>query len=200
MSHRDSVTAPPEGARVTAGSPSTPIAAFEARERGLYGVQFHPEVLHTPQRAGDAEELPLRRRRGRASWTRGRGHRGAGRADPRAGRRAARALRALGRRRLGGRGAARAQGGRRPADLRLRRPRPPAQGRGGAGRGDVRRALPRAARARRRRERFLARLAGVDRPRGEAPTIGEEFIRVFEEEARRSATCRSSSRGRSTRT
>jgi GMP synthase (glutamine-hydrolysing) len=47
MSHRDSVTAPPEGARVTAGSPSTPIAAFEQPERGLYGVQFHPEVLHT---------------------------------------------------------------------------------------------------------------------------------------------------------
>jgi GMP synthase (glutamine-hydrolysing) len=48
MSHRDSVTAPPEGATVTASSPSTPIAAFEDRERGLYGVQFHPEVVHTP--------------------------------------------------------------------------------------------------------------------------------------------------------
>ena len=47
MSHRDSVTAAPTGARVTAGSPSTPIAAFEEPERGLYGVQFHPEVLHT---------------------------------------------------------------------------------------------------------------------------------------------------------
>jgi len=48
MSHRDSVTAPPEGARVVAGSPSTPIAAFEHAERKLYGVQFHPEVVHTP--------------------------------------------------------------------------------------------------------------------------------------------------------
>jgi GMP synthase (glutamine-hydrolysing) len=48
MSHRDSVTAPPEGARVVAGSSSTPIAAFEDPERGLYGVQFHPEVVHTP--------------------------------------------------------------------------------------------------------------------------------------------------------
>jgi GMP synthase (glutamine-hydrolysing) len=47
MSHRDSVTAPPEDAQVTASSPSTPIAAFEAPERGLYGVQFHPEVVHT---------------------------------------------------------------------------------------------------------------------------------------------------------
>jgi GMP synthase (glutamine-hydrolysing) len=48
MSHRDSVTAPPAGARVTAGSPSAPIAAFEDPERGVYGVQFHPEVVHTP--------------------------------------------------------------------------------------------------------------------------------------------------------
>jgi GMP synthase (glutamine-hydrolysing) len=48
MSHRDSVTAPPAGARVTAGSPAAPIAAFEDPERGVYGVQFHPEVVHTP--------------------------------------------------------------------------------------------------------------------------------------------------------
>jgi GMP synthase (glutamine-hydrolysing) len=48
MSHRDSVTAPPEGARVVASSPAAPIAAFEDPERRLYGVQFHPEVVHTP--------------------------------------------------------------------------------------------------------------------------------------------------------
>jgi GMP synthase (glutamine-hydrolysing) len=48
MSHRDSVTAPPTGAEVVAGSPSTPIAAFEDSERRVYGVQFHPEVRHTP--------------------------------------------------------------------------------------------------------------------------------------------------------
>jgi GMP synthase (glutamine-hydrolysing) len=48
MSHRDSVTAPPEGATVTGSSGAAPIAAFEDRERGLYGVQFHPEVVHTP--------------------------------------------------------------------------------------------------------------------------------------------------------
>jgi GMP synthase (glutamine-hydrolysing) len=48
MSHRDSVTAAPPGARVVAQSPSTPIAAFEDPEHGLYAVQFHPEVVHTP--------------------------------------------------------------------------------------------------------------------------------------------------------
>jgi GMP synthase (glutamine-hydrolysing) len=48
MSHRDSVSAAPTGASVVAGSPSTPIAAFEDPDRALYGVQFHPEVVHTP--------------------------------------------------------------------------------------------------------------------------------------------------------
>jgi GMP synthase (glutamine-hydrolysing) len=48
MSHRDSVVEPPAGARVVARSGSTPIAAFEAPERGLYGIQFHCEVVHTP--------------------------------------------------------------------------------------------------------------------------------------------------------
>jgi GMP synthase (glutamine-hydrolysing) len=48
MSHRDTVVSAPEGARVVATSTSTPVAAFESRERGWYGVQFHPEVVHTP--------------------------------------------------------------------------------------------------------------------------------------------------------
>jgi len=48
MSHRDLVVAPPEGAETTASSEAAPIAAFEARDRALYGVQFHPEVVHTP--------------------------------------------------------------------------------------------------------------------------------------------------------
>ena len=48
MSHRDTVVAAPAGSRVVASSPATPVAAFESRERGLFGVQFHPEVVHTP--------------------------------------------------------------------------------------------------------------------------------------------------------
>jgi GMP synthase (glutamine-hydrolysing) len=48
MSHRDSVTAAPEGSQVTASSSTTPIAAFEDGARQIYGVQFHPEVVHTP--------------------------------------------------------------------------------------------------------------------------------------------------------
>jgi GMP synthase (glutamine-hydrolysing) len=47
MSHGDAITAPPAGFVVTATSPGSPVAALEDRERGLYGVQFHPEVVHT---------------------------------------------------------------------------------------------------------------------------------------------------------
>ncbi|WP_345557998.1 glutamine-hydrolyzing GMP synthase [Nonomuraea rosea] len=47
MSHGDSVAAAPEGFAVTASTSETPVAAFEHVERGLYGVQFHPEVLHS---------------------------------------------------------------------------------------------------------------------------------------------------------
>jgi GMP synthase (glutamine-hydrolysing) len=48
MSHGDAVSAAPPGFAVTASSPGAPVAAFEAPERGLAGVQFHPEVGHTP--------------------------------------------------------------------------------------------------------------------------------------------------------
>ncbi|MGI5269032.1 glutamine-hydrolyzing GMP synthase [Nonomuraea sp. CA-218870] len=47
MSHGDSVAAAPEGFLVTASTSETPVAAFEHPGRGLYGVQFHPEVLHS---------------------------------------------------------------------------------------------------------------------------------------------------------
>jgi GMP synthase (glutamine-hydrolysing) len=48
MSHGDTVEAPPPGFIVTAVTPSTPVAAMADRERRLFGVQFHPEVVHTP--------------------------------------------------------------------------------------------------------------------------------------------------------
>ncbi|HEX4678912.1 MAG TPA: glutamine-hydrolyzing GMP synthase [Gaiellaceae bacterium] len=48
MSHRDTVVAPPDGAEIVATSEHTPVAAFEDAARKLYGVQFHPEVGHTP--------------------------------------------------------------------------------------------------------------------------------------------------------
>jgi GMP synthase (glutamine-hydrolysing) len=47
MSHGDTCAVAPPGFAVTATTPGTPVAAAEAPDRGLYGMQFHPEVLHT---------------------------------------------------------------------------------------------------------------------------------------------------------
>lgn len=48
MSHNDAVTDAPKGFRQTASTEASPVAAMEDPSRGLYGVQFHPEVAHTP--------------------------------------------------------------------------------------------------------------------------------------------------------
>jgi GMP synthase (glutamine-hydrolysing) len=49
MSHRDQVTEPPPGFTTVATTEGAAVAAMEDRERALYGVQFHPEVAHTPR-------------------------------------------------------------------------------------------------------------------------------------------------------
>ena len=48
MSHRDTVYAAPPGFAALASSTESPVAAVEDVERALYGIQFHPEVVHTP--------------------------------------------------------------------------------------------------------------------------------------------------------
>ncbi len=48
MSHRDTVFTAPPGFDALASSTSSPVAALESNERGIYGIQFHPEVVHTP--------------------------------------------------------------------------------------------------------------------------------------------------------
>jgi GMP synthase (glutamine-hydrolysing) len=48
MSHRDTVFEPPPGFIALASSKVSPVAALESVERGIYGIQFHPEVVHTP--------------------------------------------------------------------------------------------------------------------------------------------------------
>jgi GMP synthase (glutamine-hydrolysing) len=49
MSHGDHITALPPGFKLMASTPSCPIAGMADEARGYYGVQFHPEVTHTPQ-------------------------------------------------------------------------------------------------------------------------------------------------------
>ncbi|MGO9385353.1 MAG: glutamine-hydrolyzing GMP synthase [Mycobacterium sp.] len=48
MSHGDAVTAAPDGFDVVASSAGAAVAGFENRDRRLAGVQYHPEVMHTP--------------------------------------------------------------------------------------------------------------------------------------------------------
>jgi GMP synthase (glutamine-hydrolysing) len=48
MSHRDTVFEPPPGFTALASSSASPVAAVENQQRGIYGIQFHPEVVHTP--------------------------------------------------------------------------------------------------------------------------------------------------------
>ncbi len=49
MSHGDHVDTAPEGYTVTASSSNAPVSAMEHRTKPIYGVQFHPEVAHTPR-------------------------------------------------------------------------------------------------------------------------------------------------------
>ncbi|MGD0742161.1 MAG: glutamine-hydrolyzing GMP synthase [Acidimicrobiales bacterium] len=49
MSHADSIVAAPPGSATIASTPDVAVAAFEHVARGLFGVQFHPEVAHTPR-------------------------------------------------------------------------------------------------------------------------------------------------------
>jgi GMP synthase (glutamine-hydrolysing) len=49
MSHGDQVVAAPEGFDVLASTKTTPVAAFESKEKKIFGVQWHPEVKHSPE-------------------------------------------------------------------------------------------------------------------------------------------------------
>jgi GMP synthase (glutamine-hydrolysing) len=49
MSHGDQVMQAPEGFEVLASTDTTPVAAFESKERRIFGVQWHPEVKHSQQ-------------------------------------------------------------------------------------------------------------------------------------------------------
>ena len=202
MSHRDTVFEAPPGFTALASSTASPVAAVEARERGLYGIQFHPEVVHTPYGQHILttfldRHLRLRARRG---------------APPRSSR--SRSRRSA-RRSATGKVICGLSGGvdSSVAALLVHRAI-----------GDqltcvfVDHGLMRKNEGEQvisafrdhfkvplvavdAEDRFLRRLAGLSDPEAKRKAIGAEFIRVFEEEARAgSATPRSSSRARSTPT
>ena len=184
MSHRDTVFEPPPGFTALASSTESPVAAVEDTERGLYGIQFHPEVVHTPY----GTEILTRFLRDvagcRERWSPASVIEEQVPVDPRAGRRGARAICGL----SGGVDSAtaallvhRAIGDRLTCVFVDH----------GMMRKDEAEQVVTAFREQHgiqlvhvdAADRFLDRLAGVEDPETKRKIIGEEFIRVFEEEA-----------------
>ncbi len=69
MSHSDAVVTPPAGFDVTASTPDSPVAAMENRDRGIFGVQFHPEVGHTARGQEMLKHFLYEACRARPLWT-----------------------------------------------------------------------------------------------------------------------------------
>ncbi|HET7474140.1 MAG TPA: glutamine-hydrolyzing GMP synthase, partial [Candidatus Limnocylindrales bacterium] len=69
MSHGDSITRLPDGFRSTAETESTKFAGLAAPERNLYGIQFHPEVAHTPRGKDVLRNFVLGIAGAGATWT-----------------------------------------------------------------------------------------------------------------------------------
>jgi GMP synthase (glutamine-hydrolysing) len=69
MSHGDSILRPPEGFHATAQTDSTPFAGLADPGRNLYGIQFHPEVVHTPVGRDVLRNFVVGIARARANWT-----------------------------------------------------------------------------------------------------------------------------------
>jgi GMP synthase (glutamine-hydrolysing) len=69
MSHGDSIGRLPAGFKTTASTPNTKNAAVENTERRFYGLQFHPEVAHTPEGKRMLENFLVRICGCKKSWT-----------------------------------------------------------------------------------------------------------------------------------
>ena len=184
MSHADSIATVPDGFVVTASSPDAPVAGLGDPERAIYGVQFHPEVVHTERGRDLLERFLYDVCRCPPTWTHTSVIESASVGHPGPGGRSRGALRAVRRGRLGGSRRARAQGHRRSAHLCLRRHRAHA-----GQREPSRSRRPSAASSRidlvhvKAADRFFAALAGVTDPEEKRKIIGELFIRIFEEVA-----------------
>src|SRR5579862_9090281 len=69
MSHGDSITRLPQGFHATAQTDSSPLAGFADPSRGLYAIQFHPEVAHTPRGKEILRNFVIGIAGARATWT-----------------------------------------------------------------------------------------------------------------------------------
>ena len=170
MSHTDYVSRMPEGFRRTAYTDTTPVAAMECPEKGFYGLQFHPEVLHTDYGREMLKNFLFRVCGAKGDWT----------MEDFAQREVARLREKIGDKQVmlalsGGVDSSvcaallsKAVGNQLTAifvDTGLMR----------KNEGDEVNAG----------ERFLGRLRGIEEPEQKRKAIGEEFIRVFEAEAKK---------------
>ncbi|NED78772.1 GMP synthase (glutamine-hydrolyzing), partial [Streptomyces sp. SID11233] len=71
MSHGDACSAAPAGFDVTASTSVVPVAAFENDEKKLYGVQYHPEVMHSTHGQQVLEHFLYRGAGIEPNWTTG---------------------------------------------------------------------------------------------------------------------------------
>jgi GMP synthase (glutamine-hydrolysing) len=69
MSHFDAITKAPDGFTATASTDDAPVAVLEDDARGLYGVQFHPEVVHSPYGMGVLRRFLYERAGLAGNWT-----------------------------------------------------------------------------------------------------------------------------------
>lgn len=69
MSHSDSISALPPGFAITATTESIPVAAFAHHEKPVFGVQFHPEVVHTEHGKQLLANFALHICKAKADWT-----------------------------------------------------------------------------------------------------------------------------------
>lgn len=184
MSHTDYVSSMPEGFRVTAHTDHTPVAAMECAQRRLYGFQFHPEVLHSENGIAMLHSFLYRVCGAAGDWTM-EGYAKSAIDALRAQIGGGKVILAL----SGGVDSSvcaallsRAVGAQLVAifvDTGLMRKNEGDEVEAAFGGREMQFIRVNAA------DRFLARLAGLSDPEAKRKAIGEEFIRVFEEEARK---------------
>ena len=186
MSHGDRVIALPDGFEVFGRSENSPFAVFGDKARRMYGIMFHPEVVHTPDGAQLLRNFVHKIAGIEGDWTmRAYREHAVEKIRKQVGN-GTRDLRPVRRRRFLRRRGADPRGDRRPADLHLRRPRPAAQERGQQGRRPCSAShynipLVHVDAA----DLFIDALEGESDPETKRKTIGRLFIEVFEKEAKK---------------
>ncbi len=186
MSHNDYIDKLPEGFRVAAATADCPVAAMENPQAKLYGMQFHPEVLHTENGEGMLRNFLYRVCGAKGDWTMGDYARNsiAGLKEKIGGGKVLLALSGGVDSSVAAMLLSKAVGNQLTCifvDHGLMRKNEGDEVEAVFGHGNMNINFVRV----NAEERFLKRLSGVTDPETKRKIIGEEFIRVFEEEAKK---------------